>query len=84
LKDGAVSKISTKRLRELAIRGAVATPDEVRALVLEVKGARALIERFDATLFTLRHPQAAVCPSGIEGGTSIASSGLSHAAVVLN
>ena len=52
-----MSKISTKRLRQLALREAVATADEVRALVLEVKGARAMIERFDATLLSLRHPQ---------------------------
>jgi hypothetical protein len=49
-----MSKVTRQRLRELAMHGAVATPEEVRALVLEVKGARALIERFEAALIEPR------------------------------
>ena len=43
-----MSKVTRKRLRELAMINATATPDEVRALVLEIKGARTIIERFAA------------------------------------
>ena len=50
-----MSKVTPKRLPELAMIEAIATPAEVRALVLELKGARVMIERFMAAKIPSEH-----------------------------
>ncbi len=79
-----MSKVTRKRLRELAMIGATATPDEVRALVLEVKGARAMIERFEAALLPVQQ-RSCVCGAAVPAGVELdAAANASRSASVLN